>query len=180
MYQTSKPMIVFLAADLSTAIRNLMRRFIKEEILAEANTTEKLCKIDFENKKSQLPYTKIDAGFMALKCMKAARASDREVLEFKVQCIYFFTALLKKLMLKSPITYSLVRNLACFSPREMANNPERCRVQFKRVVNILHNANRILGVDCDVVLDQYASFLDSIPCIGREPFSDFDKNTQMI
>ena len=44
-YQSDKPLVPFLAADLAEIIRCLMKRFLKSEIIDTANTCEKLCGI---------------------------------------------------------------------------------------------------------------------------------------
>ena len=58
-YQSDKPLVPLLAADLAEIIRCLMKRFIKSEIIDAANTCEKLCGIDILNKENHSTYSKI-------------------------------------------------------------------------------------------------------------------------
>ena len=59
-YQTDKPMVCFLATDLSTLLRALMRRFIKDDLLSEATTVEKVMVVDIEEKSNHKSYKKIE------------------------------------------------------------------------------------------------------------------------
>nr|XP_014352203.1 PREDICTED: uncharacterized protein LOC106706179 [Latimeria chalumnae] len=63
-------MVCFLASDLGAIIRSVMRRFIKDDVLFEASTTEKLVKIDVEEKKNHKTYKQVDIGFSADKALK--------------------------------------------------------------------------------------------------------------
>ena len=53
LYQTDKPMVCFLASDLSSVIRVLMRKFVQDDVLDQASTEEKLVKIDREEQEPQ-------------------------------------------------------------------------------------------------------------------------------
>ena len=53
LYQKDKPMVWFLASDLSSVIRVLMRKFIQGDVLDQASTEEKLVKIDIEEQEPQ-------------------------------------------------------------------------------------------------------------------------------
>ena len=72
-YQTDKPMVCFLETDLSSLLRALMRRFIKDDVLSEATTVEKLMVVDVE-KSNHKSYKKIEVGFCAENALKDACA----------------------------------------------------------------------------------------------------------
>ena len=72
LYQTDKPMVMFLGSDLNNLIRALMRRFVKDDILTAASTDEKLVKIDIDDKKNHKAYKQIDVGYSTEKELKAA------------------------------------------------------------------------------------------------------------
>lgn len=56
-------MVCFLATDLSTVLRGLMRRFIKDDVLSEAATVEKLIVVNVQEKSNHKSYKKIEIGF---------------------------------------------------------------------------------------------------------------------
>lgn len=77
-YQTDKPMVCFLATDLSTVLRNLTRRFIKDDVLSEATKVEKLMLVDVEEKSNYKSYKKVDVGFCTESALKDARVKPRK------------------------------------------------------------------------------------------------------
>lgn len=95
-YQSDKPLVPFLAADLAEIIRCLMKRFIESEIIDTANTCEKLCGIDILNKENHTIYSKIDIGLAAEEKLKGVGCSDKQIMEFKMQCKEFLIGVLKK------------------------------------------------------------------------------------
>ncbi|CAH3038939.1 unnamed protein product [Pocillopora meandrina] len=188
-YQTDKPMVCFLATDLSTVLRDLMRRFIKDDVLSKATKVEKLMLVDVEDKSNHKSYKKIDVGFCtenALKdaCAKAQKEgssiSDKQLMAFRLECKSFLIAILKKLVLKCPLSYSLVRNMVALDPRDMATNPNSCSEKFKKIQTVLVNSNKVRDENCDNVLQQYSNFLDRVPVIGSDIFSSFNPNVHRV
>ncbi|KAG1651529.1 Structural maintenance of chromosomes flexible hinge domain-containing protein 1 [Nymphon striatum] len=176
-YQTDKPMMPFISDDLCMIIRTLMRRFIKNEYLECSN--EKLIKIDVSDKNLQVNYKKIDIGYASEK-LKNVKPSEREILEFRMECKACLVDLLKKLLEKCPATYSLVRHLSCLNPVNMASDKEVCSAKFKKVLMLLLSSGRISEKDCDPLLQEYGLFLDNIPVFGTIKFSNFDNSTNRL
>ena len=115
-YQTDKPMVCFLATDMSAVPRGLMRRFIKDDVLSEATTVEKLMVVNVQEKSNHKGYKKIEIGFCtenALNdaCAKAQKVrcyiSDKELMAIRLECKRFLIAVVMKLILKCPLSYSL-------------------------------------------------------------------------
>ena len=188
-YQTDKPMVCFLASDLASIIKGLMKRFIKDDVLSEVSTADKLVKVDVEEKRNHKTYKAIDIGFSAEKALKEAKekaqkegtsVSDKQVMEFRLDCRNFLIALLKKILNKCPISYSLVRNMAALNPKEMVAHPSACRERFKKVLTVLVSARRVKEQDCDAIVQQFGNFLDSMPVIGSDMFSSFNSSTQRV
>ena len=70
LYQTDKPMLPFLATDLYSMLRGLMRRFIKTAVISEAKTPLKLTKLDPADSSIHASHSKNDLGFTADKKIK--------------------------------------------------------------------------------------------------------------
>lgn len=173
-YQTDKPMVPFITSDLVSVMKCLMRKFIKSDIIDKATSADRLVKIDIEDTNNQLIYKKIDIGFKAEEKLKVVTASDKQLMEFRMECKAFLVALLNKLKVKCPISYSLVRNLSCLNPNEMVRDKGRSRERFKNVVKLLIPTKQVLESESEVLVQQYNDFLDFIPKIGGEKFSGFD------
>lgn len=180
-FQSDKPLTPFLSSELCNLLRSLMQRFMKKEVLSEATTADKLVKLDVADKQIHVNYKKIDIGFLTEKALKdSVGASEKQVLEFRLQCKTFLIELLQKLLTKCPASYSLVRNLSALNPREMASDADQSISRFKRVVSQLVNVRRIKESDCDAIIQEYTSFLDNIPAFGSEKFLNFKFSTDRL
>ena len=77
-------------------------------------------KIDLKNNDNLNTYTKIDIGFSAEKSVKdlmaAKKVSDKQNLEFCMECLAFLVGVVQKILSKSPLNYSLAKALAAFDP----------------------------------------------------------------
>ena len=179
-YQTDAPVACFLAQDLCDVIKALMRRFIKKEVLSAASSSDKVVKVDVTKNDNHLPYKKIDIGFLAERAVASSGSLERQILEYRMECKAFLIAVVKKMLDKSPLTYSLARNMACLNPRNMANNPTDCIDKFKKVLGLLTNNGKVKERDCEIVLQQFTHFLDEIPAFGSEKFLQFEKTTDRV
>ena len=84
-----------------------MWRFIKKEVFSEASTAEKLVILDVTDKSIHFNYKKIDIGFLTEKAVKGSvGVSEKQVLEFRLQCKTFLIEMLEKLLTKCPASYS--------------------------------------------------------------------------
>ena len=159
---------------MAAVVKSLLRKFIKSEVLEAANSQEKLCEIEITKTDNHVPYSKIDVGLQTENALKNVTSiSQKELLDFKMECKAFLVGALTGILKKSPITYSLVRNMACLDPRLMATDKQKCHNMFKRLMKLLIAANRVNGSYADQLIEQYDSFLDSVPNIGTDVFLNF-------
>ena len=86
-------------------------------------------KIDVTDDKNLLNYAKVDVGFSAQKMLKelvcAMKVSDRQALEFRMECRSFLQDVVKKLFAKCPMNYPLVKNVTALDPRQMADTAKQ-------------------------------------------------------
>ena len=125
-YQTGLPLISFLGNNLEQLMRNPMKRVIKYDAMISVTNVLKLLKIDLSNKDHHRDSKSIDIGFVAGEQLKLVGRSvtERDIPEFRMQCNYFILTLITKIKAKSPLNYSLVRNLQCLDPKVIAMKPE--------------------------------------------------------
>lgn len=69
-YQTDAPMVVFLGRDLYETLKCVLRRFIKDDIIANAICATELISIDIENDSNHNCSRQIDVGFSADQIVK--------------------------------------------------------------------------------------------------------------
>ena len=102
-YQTDKPMLPFLCADLYKMVKALMDRFVKDDVMARVSLVHQILKIDVGLKENHKVYSKINIGFMAEKSLKRAAEqkkkkaiSDKELMQFRMECKQVLVKLVKK------------------------------------------------------------------------------------
>lgn len=113
VYQTDAPMVPFLAQDLETLIRNVMKRCIKPSVLEEASTASKLLDIKLNTDEVFLIHKKIDSGFVSegelSRLFAEKKIRERHILEFHLEFKAMVTKALMHMIEKSPLKYSMVR-----------------------------------------------------------------------
>ena len=70
----------------------------------------------------------------------------------------FLIAVVKKLLLKAPIRYGLVRNLARLHPLEICGNQDRCLQHLSWCPKIVTDAQQVNLSNCDKIIGQYKEF----------------------
>lgn len=182
-YQTDRPMIPFLGEDLFNLMSSIMSRFVKADVMANANTLTKLMSLDIADTKNLAHARKVDVGFCAEKLLKnlvsTKKISDRAELEFRNDCRKSLQTLAEKLQEKSPLHYSLVRNMDCLNPRRMAENSDACIAKLKRILKVMTEAKRFDENKCDDVVKQYRGFLRDVATRNSD-FADFDSATGRV
>lgn len=172
-FQSEKPLVPFLSSELSAIVRSLMRRFVKPELLDAADTTNKLSRLDVEDKENHVSPKKVEIGLAAEAQLKDIKASEKQVFEFRNQCKQFLIGLLKKMLEKSPLKSSLVRFLSCLDPRVMVRDKNRCLLNMKNVLKYFVSLNRLNHENAEKLLEQFSTFVDRIPAMGTERFEQY-------
>jgi len=160
-----------------------MERFIKPDILSN---TRNVHSIDVTEDKNLSKYTKVDVGFSAQKILKEVQAekkvSDRQVLEFRMETRAFLQAVMKQLLLKSALKYSLTKNISSLDPRLMddAAKREANKTHFHGVIAKLTETGRFPESDADEAVKQYVDFIDIVAVKCHAEFATFDTNTGRV
>jgi len=182
MFQGERPMVPFLGDELHSILRSLMARFIKDDLLKEADTALKLLKINCEDVKNQKECKKVDIGFAASATLLAApkTVSDLQKMAFRTGCCKFLAGMTAKLLERSPLQFSLVRNLNCLSPKKLASSPEKCKANFKKVLEVLLAKKHFEADHCDKAGRQFAMFCDEVVKKEEEMFLSFKETKQNV
>lgn len=180
LYQTDRPMLPFLADDVHTMLKALMKRFMKSSVLADADSLVKVVKLDVTKQENHLSSSKIDVGFAADKKLKELYASkkinDKQILQYRLEVKDFLVAVVSKILEKSPVKYSIVRNLRCLKPSVMAEKPDEAKKMFRRVLGSLNHVHQVADDKCDEIANQFDEFVDTDVLALRCQFSEFDKS----
>lgn len=104
---SDKPMLPFVSTSLDVLFTSFMNRFMKSQLVAEATSVLKILKLKPTDKERQVDYLKVDVGFVAQQMLneKSSKLSERQVLQFRVECKDFLARTVAKLLDKTPINY---------------------------------------------------------------------------
>lgn len=163
LYQTDKPMIPFLAGDLHNLIKELMEKFLKDEI---PTSSLKLLEIKVEDLKMHKDASQVNIGFASKRIVrdliKEKKISAKQQIEFYINCKEFLMKMTRKLLDKCPLKYSLVRNMSCLDPRTFVENRKKSNMtKMSNILMLLADCGRIKETDCDTALKQYNNFLET-------------------
>lgn len=182
-FQTDAPMIPFLYAELLKLMKAVMERFVKADILSSATSFHS---IDVAEDKNSSPYNNGDVGFSAQKLLKELQAekkiSDRQVLEFRMECRAFLQAVVKQLQVKSPLKYGLTKNISTFNPIQMddASKRESNKTMFHSIVYKLTQTGRFRECDADDAMSWYSNFIDNVATKCLADFAAFGTATARV
>nr|XP_020447106.1 uncharacterized protein LOC109955353 [Monopterus albus] len=163
-YQTDEPVLPFISKDLVMLMKSLLKRFIKEEILNDI-TALQMVRLDTTNMKARKRPKNVDIGLGAEAVIKELQSSSRvgelSVLEFRKDCMDCLTNIIQKMQDKSPLKYTVVRQVACLDPANMFSDPNLCQERMKRLVHrFLQDHQLPGGISAgDVIVQQFGNFL---------------------
>ncbi len=179
-YQTDKPMVPFLAADLHKMLKNLMCRFIKPEVMQEAKSVKNLLDVDIKLPANYMDCSNVDLGYVTNRILKELRVKQKvgasTLMDFRRSCRDGLVAMVDKLQQKSPLKYILVKNMGFLDPVKMAdeNETEQLKGMLRRTLAYLVDQGRINEQDCDEIILQYAHFIDGVVQKKHSAFADFN------
>jgi hypothetical protein len=76
-YQTDLPMLPFLTTDLSALIENIMKRFIKKDLLKSPVSAADLMNMDVDDGDNHISAKKVEVGFLADKLLEELKRKKK-------------------------------------------------------------------------------------------------------
>jgi len=172
-YQTSEPMMAFMHDDVAHMLRCLLQRFVKKSILQDADTSNKLIKVDLASKDTLMSYKDVDIGVGAVKWLATSKSSDLAKMEFRMQCITFMKAAATKIIERSPLKYSMVRSFSCLAPQNIVHSRTTSEKRMSDLLQKLYEGNQISSVVADRAKIQYVSLCSHASSDLREAFEGY-------
>ncbi|GBL92950.1 hypothetical protein AVEN_54601-1 [Araneus ventricosus] len=176
-YQTDKPMLFFLPEDLKKIVNLLLQCFVLSKNLNTATTLQKLLCLDINNPKIHKPIENIDLGFSAEKESQSLHVSKKkklltcQIFDLRMDCKKFLIKATIKLLEKSPLQHSIVRNLSCLDPRNMTDK-RKCLNKMNHILNSMIEAKHVDENACDEILMEFNDYLDNV-ALKQSDFSEF-------
>ena len=162
-FQTNVPMAPFLGQSLKNLLLTLMGRFIKKDVLEQADSYPKLAAIDPCDKKNQVHCKHVEFGFAARRSLKSVTdnkiISELAVLTFKTECVQLLSVMTAKLVVRCPLKYPRVTYLSSLNPPKMISSASDVTAKFEKILQILMNGDWRSAGECDDLLSKYKAFL---------------------
>lgn len=174
-YQTDSPMIPFMTSDWVDMISAVMSRVLKTNVMETIKDPLKMSKYKMKDEDA-IGLAKVDLGFSTDRSLRqmAGKVSEKRILEFRSDARRCFLRLLKRLLDKTPIRSSFVRQTSCLNPKAMAHDPDGCERRFKRLLNHLVELKRFPESKCDDAQMQYTTFIKEEVARNLSKFRDFN------
>lgn len=141
LYQSDKPMIPFFATDLLKLVNDCIQHFKDLKPENQIQKVDALCKFNFSDPNMHNDKGKIYLGFAAEQLIKEKKRkteiTENDIFSLRQDCLKCVTTMIKHLMQKCPVNYSLVRNAISIDPRMMAGHPEKAREKMKSIFSTI-------------------------------------------
>lgn len=171
-FQAHKPMVPFLYEEMYMILHNLMKRFVKNDVIEKHNSASKLMKIDIECMSNILSISDVNIGFAAKRSLQESKASDALKLNFKKECRLFLQKMTLKLIERNPLRFKLVRGISCFSPNIISTSSSRVTERLDAALEVFIDCNQISSVTADKVKTEFCTFISS--SYMKKEFSEFN------
>ena len=183
-FQTDAPMAPFLGQSLKDLLLTLMGRFIKKDVLEQADLYPKLAAIDPCDKKNQVHCKHVEFGFAAPRSLKSVTdnktISELAVLTFKTECVQLPSAMTAKLIERCPLKYPLVTYLFSLNPPKMISSVSDVTAKLEKILQILIKGNWRSAGECDELLSKYKAFLVQMKHDHAVDFRDFTPDSRRL
>ena len=172
-YQTAAPMMPFLHDDLAELLRCLLRRFVKQPVLKNADTSSKLIKIDLANKDTLVSSKDVDIGVAAVKALASSKISDLSKMQFRNECIAFMRAAAEKIVERSPLKYTMVRSFTCLAPRNIVISRSTSERRMGDLLQKLFEGNQISSLVADRSKVQFSALCSRAETDLKDVFDSY-------
>lgn len=183
-FQTDNPMVPFLTESLDNVLRNLCIRFLRKDVLEEANSVYKLLKVDFANKVNQVSLDSVDLGFAIKHDIKVLRKngklSENKLRNLRSGALEFLSSLCSHFTEKSILKNRLVRSASCLSPKVMLEPSELSTKLLEKMLEILVGLKKLTSEAAMKAKQEYSKFLSHIVKPNTEHFNEFNQTTDRL
>ena len=188
-YQTDKPMMPFIAADIQGVLVSVLSRFIKRSVLDSITSQQALAKLDVKKQENIVsPPEKVEIGFAAKQALEIAKkeksgqvsVSQRQLYEFFQGCIAFLRGVAEKIQERSPLKYSFVRAMQALESSFLIANPDRAKEKFGVILQKLFEAKWVTPDQCDTISQQFRFWIGEVKKYNAISFEEFDETENRL
>jgi hypothetical protein len=161
IFQAERPLAVFLYSALVHLVLDLMRRFVKQEVISANSQPSQFLKLDLRKEENLLSPESVNIGFGAKRVLKTLKTTEKqEERKFRLEVRSFFATLLEKLFERSPLKYKLTRPISSLSPLEIASkSDDTLEKRFMKLLEILCDYGWLETAEAEKAQKQYSGLL---------------------
>ena len=165
-YQADEPLLPFLQEDLSQVAINILSRCLKQEVIDSLTTVGALNSLQVTKKENQLKVDDVGLGFstnkIITKLKRNGKVSERDIKEFKGECLSILVSFSEKFLAKSPLQYSLTSYVSCLNPSKIIETEEsknEAVTKMEKICNVLVAKRGLRLMDGDVIINEFKDFI---------------------
>ena len=180
-FQTDQPMVPFICEVLESKLRSIMNMFIINEKMREADSLQKLLKVDVNDKNIYKPGETLNIGIGAkLKVThfkKSSQFKQSLLTDFYRDVQVLLSSLLSHMMEKSPLKYVFARNTTSLNPTFLVRKDKKeiCMLMFLRLCEKLVSTQRLSVKEGNKANEEYVMFMNNLVPSLEEKFLAFNK-----
>ncbi|XP_063226873.1 uncharacterized protein LOC134541567 [Bacillus rossius redtenbacheri] len=157
-FQSDAPLAPLLYESLSNLLEKFMLRFVVKHVLEKSKSIKD---VPLNDKESLVNPKYVDVGYATRSALQKVKGStEKELLLFKDDCMKCFQVLCQKIMIRSPLKYSLAKGISCLDP-SVAVIPKVCDARLSTTLKLLVESKWLSGTVADNVDRQFKSVCKS-------------------
>ena len=161
VFQQEEPAVYRIHTEQLNVFMEFLIDFVKPEVIAQNKDVNKLKKVDFHDKKNQLPKTMISVGTIANKLLKKVNKDHPTVQEFLRNALKAYAVCAKYMAEKLPLENEFLKNIAAIDPVAITSRKSIVLQSLLKLPCLMKN----------VLVDEEVEMYDN-DC--RRVFVDFD------
>ena len=161
VFQQEEPAVYRIHTEQLNVFMEFLIDFVKPEVIAQNKDVNKLKKVDFHDKKNQLPKTMISVGTIANKLLKKVNKDHPTVQEFLSNALKAYAVCAKYMAEKLPLENEFLKNIAAIDPVAITSRKSIVLQSLLKLPCLMKN----------VLVDEEVEMYDN-DC--RRVFVDFD------
>ena len=176
-------MMRFVYRELVQVFHSLYSRFLKQEVIEDANTSAKLLKLDLKDPKIWCDPRRLILVLVLTNILKKESHKNKlrkQRKSFNEDCIKFLSSMVSKLAERSPLNYKIVSLVSALDPNYIISRKVSAEKKFKKLVKTLYERDWITAIVADNAKQQFFNLTSCAKANLNEKFEKFTENNSCL
>ena len=180
-FQGDAPLLPFLAEEILAMVKRLLSNVLNTSALDKIKQPRDCLKIDLKKEDNFKTVRKIDIGTSATSAMRETNTSELERYSIRKAVKTMIVAIVDKMLERSPIMYTLVRNMAFLNPVNMIKRRDEASQMLANCLSVMDEAGQLNSVDSDTAKFEFKVFMSHLLDSNLHPlFRHFNPDTTRL